>query len=269
MINEADIRYLTPTWKWFKSSDYVELLKEGSEVIRKYGKRNKILFSGLANSDSKFVDSIFNIGVSQYFDIMNVHKYNHKNSEPEDLISYFQRLHDKLEKYSIKKPVWLTECGCSTAEGWASESVHANRLPRIFLISYACGIDKVFWYKSRSREIDPSDKEDYFGLWHKDYTLKPAYYAYKTLIKMCPSKSTRPKLERNGKIYTATWKKPDGKSVWAFWTSKSKESITLNIKGKFKAFDLGGDDIHHLNNVFEVTPSIVYIVGARDVQIAN
>ncbi len=85
---------------------------------------------------------------------MNVQRYNNKSSEPEELLEYFQRLHDKLEIYGVKKPVWLTECGCFTAEGRTSEEVQANRLPRIFLISYAYGIDKVFWYKSRSREID-------------------------------------------------------------------------------------------------------------------
>lgn len=267
VLNEVDIiRHWNPG---IYAKDYIELLITSSQIIKKENKKAKVLFSGLANSDSQYLDSILGDNVVDYFDIMNVHRYNHKKSEPEDLLAYFQRLHEKLEKYHVMKPVWLTECGCSTTEGWATEDVQAYRLPRIFLISYACGVDKVFWYKSRSREINPSDPEDFFGLWHRDYTPKPAYYAYQTLTKMCPNNSTRPKLERNGNVYVATWKRPDGKKVWSLWASKSKEKISLNIKGEYKIYDLKGDEIPHDSNKLYITPSVIYIVGAKYLQMVN
>lgn len=268
VINEADIRFKNPIWSWFKATDYVELLKSGSQTIRKHDKKAKVLFSGIANTDRNFVDSVFSSGVAPLFDIMTVHRYNHKNSEPEDLLDYYLRLHGKLRKYSINKPVWLTECGTSTAKGWATEEVQAKRLPRIFLISFACGIDKVFYYKSRSCELDVNEIEDHFGVLHKDYTPKPAFYTYQTLTKMCPNKSTRPKLERHGNVYIASWKRPDKKKAWALWTSKKDETINLDINGKYKVFNDRGEEI--LGEGFsemKITPSVIYIIGAKDVSL--
>lgn len=265
VLNEVDI---IRTWNPdIYANDYVELLKNGYKIIKEQNKKAKVVFSGLANSDSRYLDSILCENVCEYFDIMNVHRYNNKSSEPEELLAYFQRLYDKLEVYGVKKPVWLTECGCSTAEGWASEEVQANRLPRIFLISYACGINKVFWYKSRSREIDSSDKEDFFGLWHKDYSPKPAFYAYQTLVRMCPDKSTRPKLVRHGNVYMASWKRPDGKKAWALWTSKKEEKMGLIIKGIYKIYDMKGNEINKDGGDFDITPSVIYIVGDQRLEL--
>lgn len=75
------------------------------------------------------------------------------------------------------------------------EMEQARRVARIYLISFAYGVDKVFWYNFRSYEKDPYYTEDNFGIVHSDLTPKPAYYAYKTMTTLCPSGSTRPVLE--------------------------------------------------------------------------
>lgn len=268
LINEVDI--IKTNNNNIYASDYIKLLKEAYPAIKRTHPKTTVLFSGLAFSDSQFLDSILSEKVGNYFDVMNVHRYNHKKSVPEDLITYYQGLRDKLGKYRLNKPIWLTECGCSTATGWNTESDQANRLPRIFIISFACGIDKVFWYKSRSSELETNNFECFFGLWHKDYAPKPAYYAYKALTKMCPDRSTRPKLERNNNVYMSNWKRPDGKNVWALWTSKSEEKVKLNIKGKHNIYNLNGNKLSRdNNNEYKITPSIIYIVGATYVNIAN
>ena len=268
VINEADIRYKNPVWSWFTANDYVDLLKRGCKTIKIQDKKSKILFSGIANTDTKFVDSVFRAGVSDYFDIMTVHRYCHKGVEPEILLDYFSRLNNKLNKYNIDKPVWLTECGTSTAVGWATEEAQAKRLPRIFLVSFACGIDKVFYYKSRSCELDAKELEDHFGLWHKDYTPKPAFYAYQTLTKMCPDKSVRPTLRREGGVYIAQWKRPDGKKAYALWTSKENETVELTIKGAFDCYDINGKKLSLMTHEIEVSPSILYFIGNRKFELS-
>lgn len=269
LINEVDrIRSWNPN---IYAMDYVELLKIGYQAVKNGNKKAKVLFSGIANTDSEYLDSILGENVANYFDIMNVHRYNQKSSEPEELLAYFQRLYEKLNKYNIDKPLWLTECGCSTAEGWATEITQSNRLPRIFLISFACGIDKVFWFKSRSNEFEHQDwGNGYFGLWHKDYMPKPAYYAYQTLTKMCPNQSTRPKLVRHGNVYMASWKRPDGKKAWALWTSKKEESARLDIKGHYKVYNNQGKEINDIiPSDIKITPSVKYFIGANNVMIID
>lgn len=266
IINEADI-----IKKWHPNilaNEYVHLLKIGSRSVKSSNSSASVLLSGIANTDSPFLDAVLKSQVGEYFDIMNVHRYCQKNNEPEELIEYYTRLRDKLKAYSIYKPVWLTECGCTTAEGWVSEIIQAQRLPRIYLISFALGIDKVFWYKSRSNEEDPHNKEGYFGLWHKDYTPKPSYYSYKALTKMCPEGSKRPRLVRWGNIYMAHWEKPDGKKVFAIWTSKSSKTIVVHSNLDYLVYDLYGNLIENDEEKKVVTPSIKFYEGASEMQLS-
>ena len=74
------------------------------------------------------------------------------------------------------------------------------------------------------------DDNEYFTKSGNDYTPKPAFYSYQTLTKMCPDHSTRPRLVRYGKVYLASWKRPDRKKVWALWTSKDIVKSKLNSR---------------------------------------
>jgi len=268
VINEADIRYKNPVWSWFKATDYVELLKSGSQTIKKQNKKAIVLFSGMAYAEKDFLDSVLSQNVSQFFDIMTVHHYTDKIREPEEFLSYYAMLSEKLERHQIAKPLWLTETSCFNTIGKKNDTIAAKRLPRIFLISFVCGVEKVFWYKSRARELDPNDGEDFYGLWHKDYIPKPAFYTYQTLTKMCPNKSTRPILSREGNVYMASWKRPDRKKAWALWTSKTDEVIALDIKGGYKIYNERGEGISDRNlSEMRITPSVIYIIGAKDVSL--
>ena len=261
IVNEADLKQKQIST--FGYSDYVRQLQSSYKIIKKVDKRATVLFSGIADVNNLFIDSIFKRNVSEYFDVMNIHHYANGNDEPEIFVDYFRRVKAKLNQYKIDKSVWLTETGCTTAPNWATEEMQSWRLPRIFLISFACGIDKVFWYKSRSSELVPNDSECYFGLWHKDYTPKLAYYAYRTLIKMCPNKSTRPVLVKQGSVYIAFWKQPNGRNVYALWSPKEKIAANIVVKGKYNCYDIYGREILMKNNEIDITSSIKYWVGAN------
>ena len=257
VINEADLWHRRQPD--FTPDDYVSILKSAYPIIKNANRKATVLFSGISNVNLGFIEKVFEQDVADYFDIMNIHWYANKNNEPESFFEYFEKLHSIMNKYHVNKPVWFTETGCTTALGYADEDTQARRLPRIFLISYACGMDKVFWYKSRSRELT-GDSEDFYGLWHKDYTPKPAYYAYKTLVKMCPSGSIRPKITRKGNVYFARWKQPKGQQVTALWTSKGVETLGLN-SASVNAYDMMGNKLNMQSNTIVVSPSITYIIG--------
>lgn len=261
VINEADLWHRRQPG--YSAYDYSIELKTASQLIRGVNKKAKILFSGISNANVGFIEKVFAQEITSCFDIMNIHWYSNKSNEPESFFDYFKHLHDIMQLYKVDKPVWFTETGCTTSSGYADENMQARRLPRIFLISFACGIDKVFWYKSRSRELS-DDSEDHYGLWHKDYTPKPAFYAYKILTRMCPSGSTRPKITKKGNIYIAVWKQPKGKNVTALWTSKGVETVKIksfvgdiyNINGNKMSVDSGS---------VNVSTSIQYLVSRRKI----
>nr|MBP7473448.1 hypothetical protein [Prevotella sp.] len=139
------------------------------------------------------------------------------------------------------------------------EDEQARRVARIHLIAYAYGVDKVFWYEFRSPEVDPYYSEDNFGMVHKDLSPKPAYYAYKTLIRMLPNGSIRPVLTVKDGIYKAEWKRPDGKRVAAYWWEEGFTSI--NLDSEFQTgIDYMGNRITPVNDKLKISCGVVYVV---------
>ncbi len=98
------------------------------------------------------------------------------------------------------------------------EAEQARRVARTHIVAFGLGVERVFWYNLRSREDDPNEAEDSFGLIHKDFSEKPSCQAYRTMTRMLPSGSTRPVLRVEDNVYEASWVRPDGKCVTAMWS---------------------------------------------------
>ena len=140
------------------------------------------------------------------------------------------------------------------------EDEQARRVARIHLIAFAYGVDKVFWYKFRSNEQNLYYSEDNFGMVHKDLSPKPAYYAYKTLIKMCPNGSTRPVLQIKDGIYKAGWTKPDGIHVFALWCKQGYTYLNIDQKGGQEFYNYMGKKLDLLNGKLKVSTGVVFSV---------
>lgn len=147
-----------------------------------------------------------------------------------------------------------------------SEASQAELLPRTYLVALANGVERIFWYKSHSRETRPDEREAHFGILRKDYSPKPSFDAYRTLTRLCPSGSTVPELRRSGSVYLAGWTRPDGVKTWAIWTTMYPEKIRLDIRGSLS------DTQNHLGRKlpppeaeFTVGPGPLYLIGPESV----
>lgn len=156
--------------------------------------------------------------------------------------------------------IFQTRLGCVSP---STEEEQARRVPRIHLIAFANGVEKVFMYNLRSSELDLYDKECHFGLLHSDLSEKPAFHSYCTLIKMCPSGSTRPTLTYNNGIYLVNWIRPDGKYVTCLWTSFSKKMIKLNLKKDMELFNFKGTKVKYADDTIQISPEVLYIVSSK------
>ena len=108
-----------------------------------------------------------------------------------------------------------------------SQEVQGQYLPRAYLTLLSCGIERIFWYKFRAEEYDPTCNGHHFGIVHRDYSPRDAFIAYRFLIRMCPEGSTRPEMTREGRLCHARWKRPDGVVVHAWWTTEGEQSVRL------------------------------------------
>ncbi|MDR3260401.1 MAG: glycoside hydrolase family protein, partial [Tannerella sp.] len=147
-----------------------------------------------------------------------------------------------------------------------SEKAQADRLPRAYLISFALGIDRVFWYAQATSDgpLTPENSEGYFGiLSNGSINPRPAYYAFQTLTAMCPNESTRPVLTEKEGAYLATWTKPDGVKAAAVWTPMAPLKVKLNVLGNARYYEyIHGTEIQADPDNFTAKPGITYIVGA-------
>lgn len=254
-INEADL---------IKDQDsladnYCQTLKIAYSKIKNKYPQCKVLYTGIAGAYNDFLENTFNLGCYENFDVMNFHCYR----RPEDMVEIFEHISNVCKRYKVNKPVWLTECGLSTE--YNDEKlieIQAARTPRIFLLAFACGIEKVFFYNLRSYEQTLSEKEDFFGLLHNDLSPKPSFNTYKTLIRFCPSGSTRPVAKKVGNTYLAEWIKPDGVKVAAIWNVSSLPTPFLKITGDYKMYDSFG---HSKNDPEQINENVTYVENYKTI----
>ena len=149
--------------------------------------------------------------------------------------------------------------GCAT-----SERTQAAMTVRSAMTALHLGIERYFVYEFQSTEKSPTDQESHFGLLHRDYTPKPAFYAYKTLIGLWPEGSRKietGKWDDNG-IYRVAWQRPDGTRVVAVWTDADGEKVQCDRSGK-TYLDMFGRPVKDSNGYIEVGADPIYVIGGN------
>ena len=264
-INE--INWLRDSTQVYDGLRYCSILPDVYHTIKGISPDNRVLLSGLAGVNVDILKTLCKEKAFNYFDIFNFHAY----CEPEKLPEYFQIIRKYMDNYDWDKPVWMTEYGYATniekngaLTKEEKEIVQAKYVARAHLISFAHGVEKVFWYSFRSWEADPYDKEQHFGLTHVDVSPKPAYKAYGIFTDMCPSGSSRPVITKSGNIFISEWNKPDGTKVNAVWIPEGQKDIKLKIKGRYKIYDYMGESIKKIETISD---GVTFVVGAKSVKI--
>ena len=147
--------------------------------------------------------------------------------------------------------------GCAT-----SEQTQAAMTVRSAMTALHLGIEKYFVYEFQSTEKSPTDQESHFGLLHRDYTPKPAFYAYKTLIGLWPEGSRKIETDKwnDDGVYRVSWRRPDDTRVVAVWTDADGKKVKCD-GGVRTCLDMFGSPVKGSDGYFEVGADPVYIMG--------
>lgn len=142
------------------------------------------------------------------------------------------------------------------------EDVQARHLPRTYLLAFASGIEKVFWYNLRASEHDLSEREHCFGIVHKDLSPKPAYVAFQAMNTMFPKGSTRPAMVEKEGRFVLNWQRPDGRNVWAVWHKDLTEKVQIDWDGDLvQSTDVYGKPRQVSKGELTIGPELQYFVG--------
>ncbi len=146
--------------------------------------------------------------------------------------------------------------GCAT-----SERTQAAMTVRSAMTALHFGVERYFVYEFQSMENSPTDSESHFGLLRRDYTPKPAFHAYKTLIGLWPEGSVQVGREEwsRGGVYRVAWRRPDGSRVAAYWTGETARDVPRASLPEGDIVDMFGKPVETSGTV-RVSGDPIYIV---------
>jgi len=182
------------------AAQYTRLLRAGAAAIRQADPSATVVLGGLSESDSAYMEQLYEGGAGPHFDVAAIHPYT-GSADPgacwvdsatqrksKDAFCGIEAVHDVMAANGDgDKKLWLTEFGWSSATApgtdGVGEALQAAYLSAAFakLETYSY-VDKAFWYGMRNTywlRDDPSQWEANAGLLRTDFSPKPAYLALK------------------------------------------------------------------------------------------
>jgi hypothetical protein len=173
-----------PNLDWFwgcaTPHDYAILLAAGAGAVRAVDPDAVVVLGGLSPSEEPilqfegFLNVLYDAGVSQCFDVVNLHPYHFQDQSPTTITSrYLDAVEDLLvQRRDLDVPIWHTEFGYK--EDWASADAQSTHVNTTFSMLRQGVLDVVFWFALRDFS------EETFGLMRPDFSRKPAYDAFAT-----------------------------------------------------------------------------------------
>jgi hypothetical protein len=154
---------------------YFEMLKIAYNIIKN---ETNALVVGPAISSSglqtDWLQRLVALGALNYLDVVSIHLYY-------DTVSTNQKYLTQVRSIVGDKPIWVTEIGKPSAIT-RTEEFQDNYLKTNFDPETGLDADKLFWYELVDNPSLSNSTEGYFGLVRSDYTFKPSYYSFKSLI---------------------------------------------------------------------------------------
>jgi len=169
---------------------YADLYMAARSAIRAADPQAKVIVGGLALGMPGVTDEIQFIqrmwahrpDLRGNVDGVGLHPYQHSLSDTYMRLARFRQALDQLAGPSV--PIEITELGWATtsvseAERAADLSQLARQLP-----NSDCNVDQLLPYTWLTQESNPSDPEEWFGIWNHDGSGKPSGIAYLDAVKL-------------------------------------------------------------------------------------
>lgn len=156
---------------------YERLLEAAYEVLKQEDPAARVLGLSATGSYFEWMEQAFKLGALKHMDVVSVHTYTTPRSPEEvNLVGRYEGTHRLIKQYGAPRPVWNTEVGLwqpereggrpmtedrivakapeQTRPNWTAswpyrpitEQAAAEYCVRTYLITMACGVERLFWY---------------------------------------------------------------------------------------------------------------------------
>jgi hypothetical protein len=175
-----------------------------------------------------YLDDVLAAGGGRYFDIMNFHEY----TDDCDFLTYYhvQGFKDKLKKYGLSKPIWITESNTKLRkEGHGLTVVHtlarqAQDIVKRIVVAFDAGVDVFFWHGLD----DINDQDPGVGLYNEHEVPKPVYYDLKLLIDRLGRFSSVSRIDLGSDKHFFYSFRVNGAQVAVLWTEGPETRLNLS-----------------------------------------
>jgi len=195
--------------------NYAQILSAGYSVVKAIDPAATILMSGLAYDwftpggpfNRYFLDDVMAAGGADYFDILNFHYFPVFHDEWErwnppgypptcgiiddgvglaydahgiDVIAKTKHITNRMSTcFGVNKPIWLTEISTHGFPNYpGSLKSQAHYVIQGYARGFSAGFQNITWYALTT----PNDIYEQSLLYNTDFSPKPAFYAYKTMV---------------------------------------------------------------------------------------
>jgi len=165
---------------------YADMVREAFNAAKKADPGAKLGLT-TANFAVAYLNEVLKAGATNHFDYLCVHPYENVEvlKEPDGEIQFLS-LADNLRRLLAAHrqrpdlPLWITEIGFQAPikPDADKDALQAELLVKTYVLGLAQGFERVFWFEARGPAYG---HETDHGLIRRDWSLRPAYTALKTM----------------------------------------------------------------------------------------
>ena len=212
---------------------YAELLRRSYAAVKEADPDALVLGMSTAGIDYNFIARTMSLNAP--FDILTIHPYR-KVLNDRAFINELKIVSDLVKG----RPVWITEFGWSTvtphntlAQDFApfTERQQAELLARAYLCTLVAGIHtNTSWYDFRNDGEDPLYFENEMGMLHRDFSPKPAYWAYATMTRLLEGRHVAGQVDAGEGVFAYQFE-GQGKVI-GLWSPEGDHTVEIPVEGK-------------------------------------
>jgi hypothetical protein len=189
------------------------LAKEASAIIHSADPQAIVVSpSATAEYGIPWLVEFLRKGGGQFVDVIGYHFYVSPNTKlPEEMLPVIQRVRQVISENGLgHKPLWNTETGWLAPAQFASEEDAASFLARAFILGWAAGLQRFYWYAWDNRSLAIVTYKE------AEHRVTPAGTAYKVIQQWLVGAKMDGCMESADRSWTCQLNR-SGQKQWIVW----------------------------------------------------
>jgi hypothetical protein len=161
-------------------------------------------------------------GGGQYVDIIGYHFYVNPHTKlPEEMVPFIQDVRRVVSENNLdSKPLWNTESGWFQPAHFDSEEIAAGILARAYILAWAAGIQRFYWYAWDNRLMAVRTYNE------EDHTVTPAGHGYQIIQEWLVGAQMAGCAKSANDIWTCQLNR-SGKKQWIVWNPQGNRKFDV------------------------------------------